>query len=1141
MTDKNGTIPQHRCVEFDDTPATGMSMCPFKGPAVAIVPVRYALDRTHRDADSDELKTRLKPLPAAGKWADLPDLKTRAYTLRQLYDGYVYVFDETDRTFHEYVVKAADASLTRIVWTEAQLGKDSRPGAGEAKPYLLYPRGNRLHLAFSPMQWTWRLCEHMRSNADSRAKWMKVLDLASYCITMAEPGTLPLRRIAEVVADIDAGIPVHDGRFDDTSVPTSSAGFKDTGTACEPQLSAVGSDAHWLGSVPDKDSALFIALDDPLAIFNDLGLQLAADQAAYRVWQEEHGHKLEMARTVTNLCASSDNPEGLPALVKGDVVRTQSYLHDVDEYLDQLHLEEIVMTGGNQDSYVGMDYSKSPEMKSALLAKYGKAPDRKEFETWKQRAKWRREVDVKGARAYISEHQPLANSLLQQIRDTQADFREWAEHIGLDPAVLFVDTTNIKSLLYLQTVMSDLLTVYTQDMEAQDWLLEQEEQATSLFGTLRYGFSPAIKEALHQEADQLLKGMNDFTNVASRVGEISAALTHPDVKEPKWLTKLSQSARDTYSALRTSAAGIGKDVAESILVALLPIDARNASGKQKNLVAVLRSLLIGQALLGSTQQLAIDAEVGAKLKAWKTKYSALNRDIEKLKGRWLYPGARHDRKSLSHQISKVEDEIQKHQLKLPDILDYQDKRYTLSLRENMRAYMESGVKTMKAWEARAKDWIIRLGPAIAPAITWGVIMMNLINTALTYAELTRDGEFSGRDMVKVGYGLAYSMNLLMGVFVQAPWAVVKGAQPLIIDGKLVGILHRSSAYWISRGNVKWGTAVKGFRGGMLVLGWFGIVAAALELYDLYGDLKNSKSSEESAGIIVKGFAVGLMGLGALIPITVGIFPASAAAAVVLSSWFTIVLAIAGIVYLVATGVLNYLQQDGVGWWLRKSSWSLSREHRLPDNPTGHAEELSTLLEIQNCPTIFVQSTSEDRMEWVGRSGYIPQTVQSGAWIQISLPSSSRGKTLSLSVISTERSYSTLNIEKSGISIAQPFLNNGRFSSTKDFSIINKEFGKDAQQVYFPEIPPADEAILWQVWVPLSKTAGFIELQIFPPAQTLICDSKARAYLYQIELNPNGEIEPDGLIKTKLTVQAADPAETIALEVPFDTKGLTLEF
>ncbi|EGH68898.1 hypothetical protein PSYAC_29246, partial [Pseudomonas syringae pv. actinidiae str. M302091] len=35
------------------------------------------------------------------------------------------------------------------------------------------------------------------------------------------------------------------------------------------------------------------------------------------------------------------------------------------------------------------------------------------------------------------------------------------------------------------------------------WLGEQEANTSSLFGTLRYGFSPALKQALHQEADTL--------------------------------------------------------------------------------------------------------------------------------------------------------------------------------------------------------------------------------------------------------------------------------------------------------------------------------------------------------------------------------------------------------------------------------------------------------------------------------------------------------------------------------------------------------------------------------------------------------------------------------------------------------------
>ncbi|EPN53652.1 hypothetical protein A241_05019, partial [Pseudomonas syringae pv. actinidiae ICMP 19094] len=78
----------------------------------------------------------MKPLPKDGQWARLPKLKTRSGTL------------------HEYAASASDGHLSRIVWTDAHIGNDQRKGAGEGQPFLLYPRDNRLHIAFSALQWT---------------------------------------------------------------------------------------------------------------------------------------------------------------------------------------------------------------------------------------------------------------------------------------------------------------------------------------------------------------------------------------------------------------------------------------------------------------------------------------------------------------------------------------------------------------------------------------------------------------------------------------------------------------------------------------------------------------------------------------------------------------------------------------------------------------------------------------------------------------------------------------------------------------------------------------------------------------------------------------------------------------------------
>ncbi|EPM94127.1 membrane protein, partial [Pseudomonas syringae pv. actinidiae ICMP 18804] len=41
---------------------------------------------------------------------------------------------------------------------------------------------------------------------------------------------------------------------------------------------------------------------------------------------------------------------------------------------------------------------------------------------------------------------------------------------------------------------------------------------------------------------------------------------------------------------------------------------------------------------------------------------------------------------------------------------------------------------------------------------------------------------STKDIGKVTYGLGYSFNLLMAVFVEAPWAIISTAKPLVIGG-----------------------------------------------------------------------------------------------------------------------------------------------------------------------------------------------------------------------------------------------------------------------------------------------------------------------------------------------------------------------
>ncbi|UNB60948.1 hypothetical protein MME54_14805 [Pseudomonas syringae pv. helianthi] len=923
---------------------------------------------------------------------------------------------------------------------------------------------------------------------------------------------------------------VDDDRFADSAIPASQASSEEN----QPLFSPIGADVFWQGSVDDQDSSLLIALDDPLAIFDDLGMQLAADQAAYRNWQAEHEHKVQIAQTVTTLCGAESEPEKLPASVRGNAALTHQYLGELEAYFEQCILEQAQINSSNVpgDFLLMPDMFKSLDMRKSIEMRYGSAPSDEALQAWKDRHKWRREVDLSGARQYLQQHLPAGDALLQQVRDTQSDFQRWATHIGTDPLKLFVDTTHPESLLYLQTVMLNLQIIYAQDNAASVWLAEQEANATTLFGTLRYGFSPALKHALHQEANALLNGLGDVTNLATRIGELNSALNHQGFADKPWMKALKQPVQDTFKALGQLASGAGKATLESVLLAWVPIDSRLTMGKQQNTVALIRTLLIGQILLDSKARIAIDQKMLAKLKTWINEWQVLNKQISNTRRSWLYPTAYNPRKSIAKHLRALENKLRLHELSMPALLDFQNNQYARQLQDEIRLHFQSGKAIAKDWLSTARRWLDGLG-GIAGSITWGVIMLNFINTALTYRDLTRDGDFSAKDIGKVAYGLGYSLNLLMAVFVEAPWAVIRDATPVLIDGKNVAILDRSAGYWRAKGNLAWGDAIRGFRVSMVAMGGFGIVAATLELLDIIDDSAGVGTSEEKYWITLKGISVGLMGIGSGAQLVAGLFPAGTSTAIVMNPWFSVALLVAGLIYLFATMALNYFKRDSIGLWLSRCCWSKTMDQRYLETANGRNEEISALMEIQLSPQIHVKTTVNYENRYLGKGDYYSVAVQNGAGIQVRLPNLVRGESVHFNIVSSKRPWGVLPVEKIGTSIHEPFLNRGQFRKMEQFGILtNKPAIKASEDCTFPRMPPEKEDLIWETWVPLDKNAIYLELQIWYP-YGLISARDDKGYLFQMELSTRGDTAIDGLTAIELEVKKQSRAGTLTLEIAAD--------
>lgn len=132
----------------DSRAATGV--CPFQKLAISIVPVRYAIDEqvANNTSNADQAKPSavsalLKnapflpqksaiaaqgkhPLPNNGLWqpwfqsngVTKSENQVQApFTLRQLRDGWLYVYSEQGKTFHEYKVEGTNLLRSTGVMT----------------------------------------------------------------------------------------------------------------------------------------------------------------------------------------------------------------------------------------------------------------------------------------------------------------------------------------------------------------------------------------------------------------------------------------------------------------------------------------------------------------------------------------------------------------------------------------------------------------------------------------------------------------------------------------------------------------------------------------------------------------------------------------------------------------------------------------------------------------------------------------------------------------------------------------------------------------------------------------------------------------------------------------------------------------
>lgn len=479
--------------------------CPLN-QEIAIFPVRYAID----EAPTNNKKEKSKhPIPKDWGTTGLPEIKTRGYTMRQLRDGWVYVWD--GEKFDEYKVKGTEFKHTnrQDKKIEATPIVQIEPTEGEkgTKKYLGYSSDKTLHICYAQERWTELLYEKMLNNEKGqRTQWMRPLDLTKLCLGI-QPHTQLLTKIADYVADIYEDKVNLKDNYQSTTVHTRKSSNQDA------EIKPAITSAQIVAAVPEKESAYFLALDDMLGVVNDLTLQAVGRHMELASFNKNYEHKLFVAEIVESLCSANIEEDEYPASCTSsgkkrrmlnaleasfEQIKDAAYKRHAsagfDAPLDKNYFAtECAKAAWNGDRYAnGLMFAYSPlPLPLEFKANYGGTKEwyAEKFSTWIGRDVSRFQVKYDQAIAFL-DNKDTQKSLQRHVENAVKDLIKWLSFIGNNPNKIYLDPTD-KS--HCEILLTSFTTVQEQLCAIPDatkeWLAQDLIDKKTLVSLIPYNFT----------------------------------------------------------------------------------------------------------------------------------------------------------------------------------------------------------------------------------------------------------------------------------------------------------------------------------------------------------------------------------------------------------------------------------------------------------------------------------------------------------------------------------------------------------------------------------------------------------------------------------------------------------------------------
>ncbi|EHU5129502.1 PAAR domain-containing protein [Vibrio vulnificus] len=513
----------------------------------SIVPIRYAIDIERQTPES-----------VLGRG---PLSISTPYVLRQLRDGWLYIYDDLTQEITEYKVEGA--SLT-----------------GGANIYL---EGTTLHIAFSLIQWTKRIVDTLKQDSSLRHRWMRrVVCIEGEQWHVGDESTL------EHVSDMDTC--PHD--FIMSSVSLREPAKVDSGDEAEsnPTAEAIMSKlvttkktfaaGDWLRNA-QGEVKLVVALDDVLSDVLDLTIPLnlpIMDNLSITKDEDEF-HKLEMARIARSLARVQ-----VPESKWSSNINKSTYPYfeaDLHAYFKEREADVTELVAKQQkQSYVSLNTKEHSTHGSKglriLRERWDYVPDELDHKLWFERRKYVDEVNWKKLDRFSNEMESKLGEA-----ETKIDLYMRELYSGLqgadvvDPMRYGIDIYTQEGMNHYIVLTHEIFTTMqlaVQNRERELKKLNEFLAGRNILSFAPYGGSESLSFAVTRELDntESINLVPHYTNIVGAFDKLKELMQYGTGRDAIWLRELTEEARAVLDILGKTLKGALSDYLNHLLLYIYP-------------------------------------------------------------------------------------------------------------------------------------------------------------------------------------------------------------------------------------------------------------------------------------------------------------------------------------------------------------------------------------------------------------------------------------------------------------------------------------------------------------------------------------------------------------------------------------------